>query len=349
MFLHRVARLRQTVRPSHITPNIMIGRQLLTVALSLGLLSAVLATQEACTLGSDTIVYADAPVNSAKDSGPSSSSSSSTGGSSSGEDPKSCGGDDWAKPDLGKLKACGGGKGHCYAKAKTTFGEGFAACEGSTTDVCVPDEILKAGGSKLKSCTARLNATSQIGPGGCVTASLIPDVAAQGGSALKPDVCEPHQICLPCTDPTKNNAPTPFCQPIGVHEKECGAAPAGGAAGGDAGAAGGESPGCCVTGGKANGMCLPTSTLPEDERESTPKDVCAGDTKCAPRSLAMMQPVKCDAGFLGGGICLDKCFNNMMSLAQKVGFLSSEGCGTTEICVPCLAMKNRSVKVPGCE
>lgn len=325
-------------------------RQLLTVGASSGIVFLVVGTQQGCTLGSDTIVYAEAPVSNRSDAGAGSSSGGSSSGGAAGGESKTCSGDDWAKPDLSKLKTCGDGKGHCYDKSKTTFAEGFALCPGSTTDVCVPDEILKAGGNKLKSCTARLNEKSQIGPGGCVTASLIPQVEAQGGGALQPDVCDPTQKCLPCTDPTKNNAATPFCQPIGVHEKACdGPDPSGPANGGDARPSGGESPACCVTNGKANGMCLSSNSIPEEERDSTPKDTCAGDTKCVPRSLSLGQPVKCDAGLLGGGVCLDKCFNNLMALASKVGFLSSDGCGSTEVCIPCLAMKNRSVKVPGCE
>src|SRR5688572_23140830 len=80
---------------------------------------ALVATQ-GCTLGSDTYITMQEPE-AVADAGPEGSvgSSSSSGGSSSGG---ASGGEckrDFAKVDLGKLTACGDGKGHCYAKDKS--------------------------------------------------------------------------------------------------------------------------------------------------------------------------------------------------------------------------------------
>ena len=37
----------------------------------------------------------------------------------------------------------------------------------------------------------------------------------------------------------------------------------------------------------------------------------------------------------------------MMSLAGSIGILSSKGCGTTEVCVPCTLVSGKGV--PGCK
>jgi hypothetical protein len=290
----------------------------------------------ACTIGSPTYISSQEAEVTGEEGGTSSSSSSSGGTPSGDAGPLSCGKDDFTKPDLSKLTACGDGKGHCYAKDKVEIASQLTACP-DATQVCVPDEILQAGGQPLKSCT------SIVGPGGCVTATLIPQIIKQGGSALKPDVCGATQLCVPCKDPTNGDAPTPFCQPIGVHEKSCSASAAGG--GGDAGART-PLPPCCTTNGKSNGVCLVETAVPEAQRSQTKQDVCAAGNKCVPAALVAGAPVKCTAGILGAGVCMDKCFNDMMSFAGGIGILSSQGCGTTEVCVPCSLVGGQGV--PGC-
>jgi len=151
----------------------------------------------------------------------------------------------FVKVDVKTLTACEGGKGHCYAKEKVgEFAAQLIPCA-NTSEVCVPDEVLVAGGEKLKSCT------SVIGPGACFTASLVPEIERRGGGALQQDVCDAGQLCLPCVDPTSNNAPTPFCQPIGVRDAAC-------SSGGASTPPPPAPPAvpCCTTNGVSNGVCI---------------------------------------------------------------------------------------------
>src|SRR6185295_6113307 len=110
-------------------------------------------------------------------------------------------------------------------------------------------EILSAGGDTLYACSVQALGGAD---GACITASLFPTIISQGGDALKKDVCDDGQLCVPCKDPTHNNAPTPFCQKIGVHASACGNAAANApAGGGDAAAPDTEL--CCTTDGVSHG------------------------------------------------------------------------------------------------
>jgi hypothetical protein len=289
----------------------------------------------ACTIGSDTYISSQEAASTA-DGGSSSSSSSSGGTPSGGGGAATCSTTDFIKPDLGTLTACGDGKGHCFAKDKVALAGQLTACA-DASQVCVPDEILEANGGKLKSCT------SIIGPGGCVTATLIPEIIKQGGSALKPDVCSATQLCVPCVDPTHGGAPSGMCEPIGVHKNACSSGPAGGSADGGAAA---KAPPCCTTNGKSNGVCLVETVVPEAQRSQAPQDTCATGNKCVPAAFVAGAQVTCAAGILGAGVCMDKCFNSMMSIAGGIGILSSKGCGTTELCIPCGLVSGQGV--PGC-
>jgi hypothetical protein len=216
----------------------------------------------------------------------------------------------------------------------------MTAC-GDVNQACVADEIIKAGGAKLKSCT------SIIGPGGCITVALIPEIEKQGGSALSQDVCDPGQKCVPCTDPRDANAPTPFCQPIGVYNEPC----TGGAAGGGAEAGAPPPPPspCCTnpSTGRSNGVCLAASALPADKVSQMVDDTCAAGEKCAPASLVNNQPSRCYAGANGLGVCMDKCFNGLLELAGLFGVMSQDWCGPTELCMPCSFVQGQGV--PGCQ
>ncbi len=296
-----------------------------------------------CTLDSPTYITSqDSPITDdagagaaakgAAASGSSASASTAAGGTAT------CSTTDFVKPDLSTLTACGDGKGHCYAKDKVSLASMLTVCP-NAAEVCVPDEILRAGGQPLKTCT------SIIGAGGCVTASLIPEIIKQGGSALKPDVCSATQLCVPCTDPTHGGAPTPFCQPIGVHQNACSAAQAGAA--GDAGAALPPAQACCTTDGKSNGVCIVEAAVPEAQRSQAPQDSCTSGNKCVPAAFVAGKPVTCSGGLLGAGVCMDECFSSMMKLASGIGILSSAGCGVTEVCVPCTFVSGQGV--PGCK
>lgn len=302
---------------------------------------AASAGTAACTLDSPTYIHSQtASATEQPDGGAASSSAAGSGGATgSTASAVTCSANDFVKPDLSKLTACGNGKGHCYAKGKLSIAGILAACP-NAAEVCVPDEVLQAGGQPLKSCT------SIIGPGGCITSSLVPELEKQGAGILKPDVCSAGQVCAPCTDPTHANAPTPFCQPTGVHEKECSASSAAGGDGGSSTPTPASEP-CCTTKGKSNGICITETAVPASQRNQTKQDTCSGGNKCVPAAFVAGKPVTCTAGLLGSGVCMDKCFNDMMSIAGGIGILSSDGCGTTEVCVPCGLVSGQGV--PGCK
>jgi len=297
-----------------------------------------------CSLASPTYITStqESPIDEADAS---SGSSSASGAAPAGGGPVVCNGTDFAKVDLAKLTACGPGNkgGHCYARAKSPMAEQLTACPGSPNDVCVPDEILLAAGKPLKTCT------SPLGPGGgCVSTGFIPQMDTEGKGFLKQDVCATGQVCAPCTDPRNNNAPTPFCLPIGVHDAECTASGGGGGGGASGAPAPAPLAGCCTTGGVSNGVCLAETAIPEADRSKTKADTCTTGNKCVPKAFVENKPVTCTS-ILGAGVCMDKCFDEMMSLAGGIGILSKANCGATELCIPCsLASSSGGTKVPGC-
>jgi hypothetical protein len=311
-------------------------RPMIWIALAL----AAVAGTAGCTLDSPTYITSqDSPITDGTDAGSSASSSSTASPSAAaGGAAATCSTTDFVKPDLASLTACGDGKGHCFAKDKVSLASMLTACP-NAAEVCVPDEILQAGGQPLKTCS------SIIGAGGCVTATLIPEIVKQAGGALKPDVCSATQLCVPCTDPTHGNAPTPFCQPIGVHQNACSADAAGGADGGAAALP--PTQPCCTTNGKSNGVCIAETAVPEAQRSQTKQDACTTGNKCVPAAFVAGKPVTCSGGLLGAGVCMDQCFNDMMKFAGGIGILSSAGCGTTEVCVPCGLVSGQGV--PGCK
>jgi len=290
------------------------------------------AGTEGCTLGSDTYISETSAESTRKDAG----SSTATTTSASTATSATCGTDDWATVDLTKQTACGNGKGHCYDKTKMAGAANLDVCP-DASQVCVPDEILKAAGQKLKTCNTILST-----PGACIAIDAISQIASQGGSALGQDACDAGQKCVPCANPQNNNAPTGFCDAVGVHEKACTAGAA--AATGTTAAA---APGCCTTNGKSNGVCIASTAVPESQRDQAPTDTCAGDNKCVPSAFVAGTPTTCNAGILGNGVCMDKCFNNMMSIAGGFGLLSKATCGATELCIPCIAVSGQGV--PGCQ
>ena len=315
-----------------------LGRQIAAMTL---VLTGCMGALAGCMLDSPTyITTREVPQYGDASTAPSTTPSSGTGAAASGDGgaPAVCAADDFVKPDLSKLTACGDGKGHCFDKMKAPMADQLTACPDATM-VCVPDEMLNAGGGKLASCT------SIVGPGGCVTAHLIPTLEKQGGGFLKQDTCQAGQLCSPCADPTNNGAPTPFCQPIGVHSGACGAKDAG--TSGDAGPAPSAAKACCTTNGHSAGMCLPQAAIPASQQSQTKQDVCDTDQKCVPAAFVKNAPVKCSGGISGEGVCMDKCFNDMMSFAGDIGFLGKDVCGSTEVCIPCSFVSGQGV--PGCK
>lgn len=310
----------------------------------IGSLSAVsalvgLLTLSACTIASPTYITAQEEEDDASD-GKKPLEGSKAPGESSAPTGSTCDAK-LVKVDLAKLTACGDGKGHCYAKDKAgIFAAKYTACP-DPKQVCVPDEVLEAGGGKLKSCTS----ISKM-PGGCFTAKLMPEILERGGSALPKDVCGADQLCIPCTDPLSNNAPSGMCEPIGVTEESCEGTGSSSSSGGTSTTpAPTQNPGCCISAGKANGVCLAESTVPEDKRSSLKQDVCPAQNKCVPKAMAENRPVKCDSN-LGAGVCMDKCFDQTMAVAGMFGLMDRSTCTATELCIPCLFGKSQGM--PGC-
>jgi hypothetical protein len=225
-------------------------------------------------------------------------------------------------------------------------GAGFFGQLTCTADqLCVPDEILSANGTKLATCQESLLGSA----GACINLGLMPAAEAQGGSALKADGCTGGLICVPCVDPTHGNAPTGICDPVGVTATDCtsGAAATGTAATAPAAA------GCCTTNGVSNGQCLPASAIPSSASSMTMQDSCAAGNVCAPASFVTGKPKTCDGGFLalgGTSVCLDTCFASGVEGSLENMALSQDACGATELCVPCNLIKLGAgdTPVPGC-
>lgn len=302
------------------------------------------STLVACSVESPT--YVTAQQEATGDGGASTETTTSTetstggkGGSSgttdggSGGAASTCSKTDYIAVDTSSLTACGGGKGHCYDGSKVDMGSQFVPCA-TAGEVCVPDELLTAGGNKLKSCTSIIPS-----PGGCFTASLVPAIGAMGGGALKQDVCDSGQVCIPCLDPIHGNVPSGFCEPIGAHKSSC---TGGGAAGTDAGTPA-PLPTCCKSKKATNGVCLSESTIPASQRDQAPQDTCSSGDKCVPAAFVSGKAVVCDGGLFGHGVCMDQCFNDMMGIAKDLGILSGKGCGSTEICIPCQFVSGKGV------
>jgi hypothetical protein len=298
-------------------------------------------------LGGETIVNERTAPLTDSDAG-TGSSSSTTQAQSTGA---TCSGGTFTKPDLSKLKACQSG-GHCYAKEKipSNTAGALAPCE-DASQLCVPDEILNAGGQKLKQCTQPDAVASVAGKGGgCVNINLLPEVKRQAGQYLKQQECDANTICIPCKNP-QNNTDSPFCSEIGVYESACtGGAPQTAAAATDAGPP--PMP-CCSSNGKSAGVCMSNTILPADQKGAMPQDVCSSADVCMPAAMLQGKGTSCDAGLLfGKGVCMDSCFNTMLKVAGVLHALPQDVCGDTEICTPCdILAKNMppGIAIPGCQ
>jgi hypothetical protein len=244
----------------------------------------------------------------------------------------------FVKVDTSRLPACGNGLGHCYARAGVPFADQLTPCGGD--DVCVPDEILTAGGAKLTSCT------TAFGAGACVTVKLIPALEQQAGSMLKPDVCAPTQLCVPCVNPT-DNSPTPFCMPAGVHDGSCAAAPSGDAGPGPYGSHAPGAATCCSRNGRASGMCVPTTSLPGLVQPFALQETCQSGLSCIPEDFIKNTPRTCNAGADGPGVCMHSCFATSLMYGEMLGMTVQDwACRPGEICAPC---SRALAPVPGCQ
>lgn len=266
----------------------------------------------------------------------------------------SCTGSRFTKPDLSRLKACKTG-GHCYASSAVPakIQSALIPCD-SPGESCVPDEILLAGGDKIRQCTQPDNLKSYVGGGGgCVTLALLPELEQKAGAALKQQECNEGQVCVPCTDP-RDKSDTPFCQPTGVLDDTCSTS-----ATGDGGSPVPQSASppteqpCCTTDGESRGVCTSDAILPEGDKDAMPQDVCAKGKVCMPAAMLKGDGKPCDSGIIGGpGVCLGRCFNNLLKIGGLLQLLKADVCDEAELCVPCGVLKSQmpeGVPVPGCK
>jgi hypothetical protein len=174
---------------------------------------------------------------------------------------------------------------------------------------------------------------------------LFPELVKKGGSALGHDVCDPSQLCIPCNDPSNGGADTGMCGAIGVMGDDASCSSTAPAPASDAGTAA-QLAKCCTKNGTSNGVCIDGSKIPEAQRSRTKQDTCTSGDVCVPAAFVSGKPVTCTAGIMGKGVCMDGCFDEMMSFAGSVGILERTTCGSTELCIPCSFVSGQGV--PGC-
>lgn len=221
-------------------------------------------------------------------------------------------------PDLATLAPCGGARGHCWPTDKTPIAS-LAPCDGDGHEVCVPDKLLAANGTRLKACTFFLGNK----PGAC-TSTLVPDVGAHADQ-LKQDVCDADERCAPCVNPI-DGTDTHLCEPTGVHAGAC------------TSGAGERQASCC----HGSGACIDPEAAPPDQRGDLQRDICPADKVCAPAALVDGNPTRCHA-FGDKGVCVDVCFAAQLAPAAPV---IRSVCGPTEVCIPCVVGAGKGM--PGC-
>jgi hypothetical protein len=203
----------------------------------------------------------------------------------------------------------------------------------NAADVCVPDNMIEAAGGKVKSCKSLGDLA-----GACVTYKLLPEIEASGGGVLPADVCDPDQKCAPCTNPQDQKS-TWLCEATGVRQANC---EGGSANTTDAGPPPVPPAPCCTTKGKSNGSCIDEKLIPADKRDETKVDTCSAGNKCVPTTFFQLKPVACNNEVFGRGVCLDKCFDDMLAGIGSV-FLGQDVCGDTELCLPCSLASGRGI------
>jgi len=299
-------------------------------------LACILAVEAGCTVASDTYITAQAAPEAPDAKGAETkgtTTTSTTAGTTSGAPKNECG---FEKVDLSTLTACGNNRGHCVPKERAPMADALTACP-NAAEVCVPDNMIAAAGDKVKSCKSLGDLA-----GACVTYKLLPDIEAKGGSVLPADVCDPDQKCAPCVNP-QDQKNTGLCDATGVKQAKC----EGGATSStpDAGPPAPPPPACCTTNGKSNGSCIDEKLIPADKRAETKLDTCSAGNKCVPTSFFQLKPVACNNEVFGKGVCLDKCFDDMLAGIGSV-FLGKDVCGETELCLPCSLASGRGI--PSC-
>jgi hypothetical protein len=234
-------------------------------------------------------------------------------------------------------------KARCVPKAivPANFQKQLDGCDNGG-GVCVPDAQIKSGGAAPKKCKAALNLD-----GVCLSV-CVPALGKHPQRKLLEDAtkdqCDPGELCAPCVDPLKGNAPTGACD-IG---KASTCTPSGGDRGGSSGGApptagkcphegppvidGSSFPSCSESGGM---RCVPSTLIPPAlAPQLEPCD--GGNGLCAPKksieAAGNYVPKTCKAVAGAEGRCQNASLKAIKAQADK---LTRDACDADELCAPC--------------
>jgi hypothetical protein len=181
-----------------------------------------------------------------------------------------------------------------------------------TTQLCVPDFFIAAGGNFLPpTCKSLLDAE-----GRCLS-MCIPQISSQV-NLLPQSTCAATERCAPCYDPRTG-------MDTGACKQSCDKGPTEGAK---------TFPECC----SAQGRCVPNTLVPESQRSQLGKDSCSGaNDLCAPKAQVTdptSKPKSCTTFPPQNreGRCLPSC---LPAVSGRASQLRQETCEMGELCAPC--------------
>jgi hypothetical protein len=240
--------------------------------------------------------------------------------------------------DPSSLPGCctGIGPAHCVPSSQVlpALAQQFMPCD--DTSVCLPDPIIRAGGSYVAaSCTSSVKSSAGV----CLS-QCIPRVANDPQAALLgQDGCGDGELCVPCVNPL-SGVSTGACQ---INDLICGA---------DLGAMDAGPtvcpyvgppiidpttlPQCSPTCGGAH--CLPATLVPPAQQTLLTACTAANNMPglCAPDPLIAtggnFVPKSCTSVAGAEGRCLSSCLPSVASMAS---LLPQDVCDTGEKCAPC--------------
>ena len=186
--------------------------------------------------------------------------------------------------------------------------------------VCAPVSVLDKT-FVPKTCRSVLQAEGRCLPA-CVS------TLARQGARYPEDVCEAHEVCAPCFDPT-TGAATGACSmgaDPGPHEL----AQVFGS--------------CCNMQGDAPALCVPQSYLPADT--VMPQADCGANLFCVPRALVSDPAAKlaqCMDDVRGSGVCVSQCIAGALTPL----ITTQSTCTASEQCYPCAFIGGATTGVCG--
>ena len=250
-----------------------------------------------------------------------------------------------ASDDPTKYPQCSGpkgGQGRCVPKDKVgSFASQFVDGGCASGNICVPESLVKNGTTvELKKCKPVIGQSAEDGR--CFS-TLANDVIANYDllKGATGDQCGADEVCAPCVNPLKGNAPTGVCFK----------ASSGGGCKADAGGGGATSPtstATCPYNGPpivdvntfpvdscgAGMRCVPTSVLPSPDLAKSLKT--CGQGVCAPEKQIAFAgnyvPKTCASVAGAEGRCTNE---NVPAVAAQKSMLPKDVCDAGELCAPC--------------